>query len=246
MNIIRSKENKAVKSAKKLLQKKYRKDTYLIEGFHLFEEASRSGAEILETFITEEFAAKFPEATIVTQEVLNFITDSKTPQGLVAVVKMNNDLDYEKINLNKILVLDGVQDPGNVGTLIRTADAGGFDAVFLSRDCADVYSPKVMRSMQGSNYHLPVYSVDLSKLYKKLKELRISVLASTLSDESISYKEVEQSSGIALVLGNEGQGISQLTKNEADVLVNIDMPGQAESLNVAIAGGILIFNFIKI
>lgn len=244
MNIIRSKENKAVKSAKKLLQKKYRKDTYLIEGFHLFEEASRSGAEILETFVTEEFAAKFPEATIVTQEVLNFITDSKTPQGLVAVVKMNNDLDYEKINLNKILVLDGVQDPGNVGTLIRTADAGGFDAVFLSRDCADVYSPKVMRSMQGSNYHLPVYSVDLSKLYKKLKELRISVLASTLSDESISYKEVEQSSGIALVLGNEGQGISQLTKNEADVLVHIDMPGQAESLNVAIAGGILIFNFI--
>ena len=226
------------------MQKKYRKDTYLIEGFHLFEEASRSGAEILETFVTEEFAAKFPEATIVTQEVLNFITDSKTPQGLVAVVKMNNDLDYEKINLNKILVLDGVQDPGNVGTLIRTADAGGFDAVFLSRDCADVYSPKVMRSMQGSNYHLPVYSVDLSKLYKKLKELRISVLASTLSDESISYKEVEQSSGIALVLGNEGQGISQLTKNEADVLVHIDMPGQAESLNVAIAGGILIFNFI--
>ncbi|OFI50574.1 23S rRNA methyltransferase [Floricoccus tropicus] len=244
MNIIRSKENKAVKSAKKLLQKKYRKDTYLIEGFHLFEEASRSGAEILETFVTEEFAAKFPEAIIVTQEVLNFITDSKTPQGLVAVVKMNNDLDYEKINLNKILVLDGVQDPGNVGTLIRTADAGGFDAVFLSRDCADVYSPKVMRSMQGSNYHLPVYSVDLSELYKKLKELKISVLASTLSDESISYKEVEQKSGIALVLGNEGQGISQLTKNEADVLVHIDMPGQAESLNVAIAGGILIFNFI--
>lgn len=244
MNIIRSKENKAVKSAKKLLQKKYRKDKYLIEGFHLFDEATRSGAEILETFITEEFADKFPEATIVTQEVLNFITDSKTPQGLVAVVKMNNDLDYEKINLNKILVLDGVQDPGNVGTLIRTADAGGFDAVFLSRDCADVYSPKVMRSMQGSNYHLPVYSVDLSKLYKKLKELRITLLASTLSDESISYKEVEQSSGIALVLGNEGQGISQLTKNEADVLVHIDMPGQAESLNVAIAGGILIFNFI--
>ncbi|OFI46617.1 23S rRNA methyltransferase [Floricoccus penangensis] len=244
MNIIRSKENKAVKSAKKLLQKKYRKDTYLIEGFHLFEEASRSGAEILETFVTEEFADKFPEATIVTQEVLNFITDSKTPQGLVAVVEMNNDLDYEKINLNKILVLDGVQDPGNVGTLIRTADAGGFDAVFLSRDCADVYSPKVMRSMQGSNYHLPVYSVDLSELYKKLKELRITILASTLSDESISYKEVEQKSGIALVLGNEGQGISQLTKNEADVLVHIDMPGQAESLNVAIAGGILIFNFI--
>ncbi|URZ86839.1 TrmH family RNA methyltransferase [Floricoccus penangensis] len=244
MNIIRSKENKAVKSAKKLLQKKYRKDTYLIEGFHLFEEASRSGAEILETFVTEEFADKFPEATIVTQEVLNFITDSKTPQGLVAVVEMNNDLDYEKINLNKVLVLDGVQDPGNVGTLIRTADAGGFDAVFLSRDCADVYSPKVMRSMQGSNYHLPVYSVDLSELYKKLKELRITIIASTLSDESISYKEVEKKSGIALVLGNEGQGISQLTKNEADVLVHIDMPGQAESLNVAIAGGILIFNFI--
>ncbi|WEV44812.1 RNA methyltransferase [Streptococcaceae bacterium ESL0687] len=241
MDIIKSKDNKAVKAARKLLQKKHRKDSYLIEGFHLYEEAKKAHAQIEDVFVLENYYEDYPEASLVSEEVLKSITDSKSPQGLVAVVK-KDDLSLDNLSdLKRVLVLDGVQDPGNVGTLIRTADAAGYDAVFLSKDCADLYSPKVLRSMQGSNFHLPIFSMELASIYSFLKGKGSKLLVTSLEKDSVSYKDLDFTGNFALVLGNEGQGVSSFSKEQADYIVHIDMPGQAESLNVAVAGGILIF-----
>ena len=243
--IIKSKDNKQIKEAKKLLQKKYRTDSYLIEGFHLYEEARKSGALISQVFVLEEYAPDYPEAQVVTKEVLATISDSKTPQGLVAIVFKDKVLDRLS---GKILVLDQVQDPGNVGTMIRTADAAGFDGVVLSKDSADIYSPKVMRSMQGSNFHLPILTRDLADFYEEEKNQGSQIFATTLSKNSQPYEDVlrniSENKSIIVIMGNEGQGISDLSKKYADVEIHIDMPGQAESLNVAVATGIILFTII--
>ncbi len=191
MDIIRSKTNNLVKQVKKLQQKKYRTSSYLIEGWHLLEEAMEAGAKIEHIFVVED-----------------------------------------------------VQDPGNVGTMIRTADAAGLDGVFLSDKSADIYNMKVLRSMQGSHFHLPVYRMPISSILTALKSNQIQILATTLSSQSVDYKEITSNPSFALVMGNEGQGISDLMADEADQLVHITMPGKAESLNVAIAAGILLFSFI--
>ena len=136
------------------------------------------------------------------------------------------------------------QDPGNVGTMIRTADAAGYDGVFISDKSADIYNMKVLRSMQGSHFHLPIFRVQLKELLALLKTNHIPILASTLSKDSIDYRQVKIPASFALVMGNEGQGISDFMADQADQLVHISMPGQAESLNVAVAAGILLFSFI--
>ncbi|MDG4498316.1 RNA methyltransferase [Streptococcus suis] len=246
MDIIRSKTNNLVKQVKKLQQKKYRTSSYLIEGWHLLEEAMEAGAKIEHIFVEEEYFEKvagLANVTVVSPEIMQDLADSKTPQGVVAQLALPSQLLPETLD-GKFLVLEDVQDPGNVGTMIRTADAAGFDGVFLSDKSADIYNMKVLRSMQGSHFHLPVYRMSIFSILTALKSNQIQILATTLSSQSVDYKEITSNSSFALVMGNEGQGISDLVADEADQLVHITMPGQAESLNVAIAAGILLFSFI--
>lgn len=246
MDIIRSKTNHLVKQVKKLQQKKYRTSSYLIEGWHLLEEAMESGANIEHIFVVEEYFEKvvgLANVTVVSPEIMQDLADSKTPQGVVAQLALPSQLLPETL-VGKFLVLEDVQDPGNVGTMIRTADAAGFDGVFLSDKSADIYNMKVLRSMQGSHFHLPVYRMPMAAILSALKSNQIQILATTLSSQSVDYKEITPKPSFALVMGNEGQGISDLVADEADQLVHITMPGQAESLNVAIAAGILLFSFI--
>lgn len=245
MEVIRSKENKKVKEARKLLMRKHRKSAYLIEGFHLLEEALAAKNHILQVFVEEGKEDKLPSGltdlsvNFVSKEVLKSLADSENPQGVIAEVeKKENSLD---LSGSRFLVLENVQDPGNVGTMIRTADAAGFDAVFVLRDTADIYSPKVLRAMQGSNFHLPVLHVSQEWLFEQIKKAGISLLTTTLSADSVTYKSVS-CSRFALVMGNEGSGVSDFAISQADLLVHIDMPGQAESLNVAVAAGILMFS----
>ena len=246
MDIIRSKSNQLIKQTKKLLQKKYRKISYLIDGWHLLEEAQKSGAQIEQIFVTEEGLHRLnqPELVkLVSPEVLAELSDSVTPQGVVAQLSLPQQEPPGQLS-GKFLVLEDVQDPGNVGTMIRTADAAGYDGVFISEKSADIYSMKVLRSMQGSHFHLPIFRVNMSELLQLFRAQDIPVFASTLSQDSMDYKEVTVPTSFALVMGNEGQGISDLMAQEADQLVHISMPGQAESLNVAVAAGILLFSFI--
>lgn len=244
--VITSKSNNLIKKAKKLLKKKYRDHSYLIEGWHLFEEAEKAGAEFLNIFVLEDYAdhvSHFSMVTYVTPEILKELTDSKTPQGIIAELAMPN-LPLENLKVGRYLVLEDVQDPGNVGTMIRTADAAGLDGVLISEKSADIYNQKTLRSMQGSHFHLPIWRTNVYEACQKLQNLDVPLIATTLSKESVSYKTIEHNGNFALVMGNEGNGISDSMTKQADILAHIIMPGQAESLNVAVATGIVLFQLI--
>ncbi|HER5004657.1 TPA: RNA methyltransferase [Streptococcus pyogenes] len=244
--VITSKANQLIKQTKKLLQKKHRKQSYLIEGWHLFEEAQKSGQVFRHIFVLEEMVERLAgeqELVIVSPQVLKELTDSPSPQGIVAEVEIPK-LAFPSDYKGKYLVLEDVQDPGNLGTIIRTADAARFNGVFLSEKSADIYNQKTLRSMQVSHFHLPIWRTDVYQLCRELQEYKTPILATTLSKKSVDYKSLTYHERLALVLGNEGQGISAEMVALADQLVHITMPGQAESLNVAVAAGILIFSLI--
>ena len=154
MNIITSKSNNVIKNAKKLHQKKYRTDSYLIEGWHLFEEAVENHAKIRQVFVLEAYLDRVEDiqkVTIVTPEILSLLADSKTPQGIVAEILLEQPELPDQLQ-GRFLYLEDVQDPGNVGTMIRTADAAGFDGVMLSKASADLYS---LTGWTGASHHGP-------------------------------------------------------------------------------------------
>ena len=245
MTIITSKANSVVKNAKKLHQKKYRKSAYLIEGWHLFEEAVQAGVTIEKIFALENYRdqlAAFPQTIWASEEILLDLADTQTPQGIVAVIQ-KEEVGLPDFRQGKFLFLEDVQDPGNVGTMIRTADAAGFTGVIVSDKSADIYSLKTLRSMQGSHFHLPIYRMSLASFVEEAKKSNLPILATTLSKDSKDYHELSPLENFALVMGNEGQGISSVMAESADQLVHIGMKGRAESLNVAVAAGILMFYF---
>ena len=245
MTIITSKANSVVKNAKKLHQKKYRKSAYLIEGWHLFEEAVQAGVTIEKVFALESYRdqlAAFPQTVWVSEEILRDLADTQTPQGIVTVIQ-KEEVGLPDLHQGKYLFLEDVQDPGNVGTMIRTADAAGFTGVIVSDKSADIYSLKTLRSMQGSHFHLPIYRMPLVSFVEEAKKSNLPILATTLSRESKDYRELSSLENFVLVMGNEGQGISSVMAESADQLVHIGMKGRAESLNVAVAAGILMFYF---
>ena len=246
MTIITSKSNNLIKKTKKLLQKKYRKDSYLIEGWHLFEEAQKASVTFQHIFVLDSVAdqiSDFEQVTLVSLEVLKELTESPTPQGIVAeVTVLREELPISP--QGRYLILEDIQDPGNMGTMIRTADAAGLDGVLISEKSADIYNQKTLRSMQGSHFHLPIWRIDALSACQKLQTLGIPVIATTLSQTSVDYREIKQLASFALVMGNEGNGISKGISEQADTLTHIIMPGQAESLNVAVAAGIVLFSLI--
>ena len=245
MTIITSKANSVVKNAKKLHQKKYRKSAYLIEGWHLFEEAVQAGVTIEKIFALESYRDQlvaFPQTIWVSEEILLDLADTQTPQGIVAVIQ-KEEVGLPDLHQGKFLFLEDVQDPGNVGTMIRTADAAGFTGVIVSDKSADIYSLKTLRSMQGSHFHLPIYRMPLTSFVEEAKKSDLPILATTLSRDSKDYRELSSLENFVLVMGNEGQGISSVMAESADQLVHIGMKGRAESLNVAVAAGILMFYF---
>ena len=245
MTIITSKANSVVKNTKKLHQKKYRKSAYLIEGWHLFEEAVQAGVTIEKVFALESYRdqlAAFPQTIWVSEEILLDLADTQTPQGIVAVIQ-KEEVGLPDFSQGKFLFLEDVQDPGNVGTMIRTADAAGFTGVIVSDKSADIYSLKTLRSMQGSHFHLPIYRMSLASFVEEAKKTAMPILATTLSKDSKDYRELSPLEDFVLVMGNEGQGISSVMAESADQLVHIGMKGRAESLNVAVAAGILMFYF---
>ena len=246
--VITSMQNKWVKLAKQLKQPKKRKklQQFILEGEHLVAEALAAQAEIQMVLYTEDKAdwvAKniASHAECVTSDIMQEITETVTPQGILAIV---NELkvqpfSFEQANY-KLLGIDKVQDPGNLGTMIRTADAAGYDAVFLNKGTVDIYNAKVLRSMQGSQYHIPIYQVDFTTLLPQLVQEKVQLLATSLGDQTIDYREVEVAQKMMVIMGNEGNGVSEdILKQTQNIF--IPMPGQAESLNVAVATGIVLF-----
>ena len=205
-------------------------------------------AKIRQVFVLEAYLDRVEDiqkVTIVTPEILSLLADSKTPQGIVAEIATEQQPELPDQLQGRFLYLEDVQDPGNVGTMIRTADAAGFDGVMLSKASADLYSLKTLRSMQGSHFHIPIWKLDREELLERAAQSHLAVLATTLSEASIDYRQLPQTDQFILVMGNEGNGISQEMAAQADQLVHIPMPGRAESLNVAVAAGILMFSLRK-
>lgn len=235
--VITSKDNKRIKAVRKLLTKKERTKAkqFLIEGEHLIEEALKWNANILELFVLENSEFNFDlKTTVVTKDVMKSLSTLVTPPGIVAVVEMNT----QTINSDRILALDGIQDPGNLGTLIRTADAFNFNRILIGKDTVDPYSDKVLRSSQGSHFHVSIEDTDL---VEAINDFDGTVLTTDLQGEALSSQKI--TGPLMIVLGNEGQGVSDDVLSHANYKVKIDMPGHAESLNVSVAGGILMHQY---
>lgn len=250
MKYIHSSKNPQVKQWKKLHTKKEREKTgtFLVEGFHLVEESLKVDDLVIEIIVSEE--VEIPTRinygsvpiTTINKEVLKELAETETTQGIFAVCKQPT---YEIAMGKTYLLLDAVQDPGNLGTIIRTADAAGIDAVIVGNGSVDIYNSKVLRSAQGSHFHLPIIRGELSEWIKKLKASNISIYGTALENGTI-YSKVSPSESFALMVGNEGNGIQAELLNETDQNLYIPILGKSESLNVAVAAGILLYYFKNI
>ena len=173
-----------------------------------------------------------------------FYTDN--PQGILAIIKIKTcELENLFVDGSFLVVLDSIQDPGNMGTIIRTADAAGASGIIVSKGCVDIYNPKVLRATMGSIFHIPICLYDdMTELIIQLKERAIKVFTSFLKGGA-NYSEQDMSGNIALVIGNEANGISKEIASLSDFLVRIPMIGRAESLNASIAAAILMYEVVR-
>lgn len=245
MNIlITSIKNEKVKAWKKLHKRKGRNNAqaFLIEGLHLVEEAWKNEEKILELIVEESidvpgWTEDYPSVA-VSKQVFQEISQTSTPQGIAAVIAMS---EKKQATGKNILLIDSVQDPGNLGTIIRTADAAGIDAIVLGDGTVDLYNDKVIRSTQGSLFQIPIYEANLTDEISKLKDMGFEIWATAL-DGAKRYHDLPIPEKVALILGNEGAGVNEEFIQAADERVTIPIYGKAESLNVAIAAGILMYH----
>nr|WP_285841962.1 RNA methyltransferase [Sutcliffiella horikoshii] len=231
------------------MQKKKEREqsgTFIIEGFHLVEEALKVDNLVEVIIISEdrtipkEWDLNHVELIYAVPNVFKEISETETPQGVAAICRIPEENEHSILPGQKILLLDNVQDPGNVGTMIRTADAAGMDMVILGEGCADLYSSKVIRSTQGSIFHLPIVRGDLKSYINQCRELQTPVYGTSLQN-GIPFHEVQPSGTFALILGNEGKGMAQEHLDMTDQNLYIPIHGQSESLNVGVAAGILMY-----
>ena len=248
MEQISSVKNPHIRSWRSLLERKGREETdsFLVEGTRMVREALSSDFEVRALLIREGFdppsplPAKIP-VYILSDHAFSAVTDTRTPQGIAAVLSRR----LHPLAGTKLIALDAVQDPGNVGTVIRTADAAGFDGVILGSECADLFSPKVLRSTMGSIFRMHFgLTEDLPSLLRQYRENRFSVISSQLDGDPF-FERSGISSSFILIIGNEGNGISDAVQSVATHRLRLPMRGGAESLNAAVAAGIMMYDLTR-
>lgn len=256
MQIISSKDNEIIKNIRKLKEKKYRdlENSYIIEGIKLIKEAIEEKAVIKQIVMCEEFSdEEIDKDTMfeiarqnlvyVTKNVFNAITDVKTPQGIIAVVekKHNEDANYKE---DIIIALDDIQDPGNLGTILRTIDSANLKQIIVSKNTVDVYNPKVVRSTMGAIFRINV--VEAEKLKDELENAKkhgYKVMVTSLDSKKNIYN-VDYNKKV-IVIGNEAKGVSKEIKEIADEKVIIPMLGKTESLNASVATSIMVYEYVR-
>ncbi len=245
MDSITSMKNPRVVFWRSLKEKKGRETAcaFLVEGARMVKEALDSCFPVQAVLLREGYspAFSFPDSVpsfSLPEHVFQSVCDTKTPQGIAAVVQIH----YQPLKGTRLLALDGIQDPGNMGTIIRTADAAGFDGILLSHDCADIFSPKVLRSTMGSIFRM-TFAVpeSLPALLREYRSRGFSILSSQLDGDPF-YSRRNIAPFFILVIGNEGNGISESVKAEATHRLRLPMLGGAESLNAAVAAGIMMYD----
>ncbi len=257
MQIISSKDNETIKYIKKLKDKKYRDETgeYIVEGIKLVKEAIEENSKIKHIIICEdcESDSKIEQSLLydiaknnciyVTKQVFQHITGVETPQGVLAVVEKNNkkEIDYNK---DIIIALDGIQDPGNLGTILRTVDSANLNQIILSNDCVDPYNPKVVRSTMGAIFRLNIIETkNLKETLEKAQKNKFDIMVTALDTNNNIYN-VEYKNKV-IVIGNEANGVSKEIQDIANYKVKIPMLGRTESLNASVATGIIIYEYVR-
>lgn len=234
-------ENKKIKEIQKLNIKKYRDESnlFLIEGEHLIIEAYKNN--LLKTLIVEE-KTSFDldvETITVTRNVLKYISNLDTPQKVMGICYKKEEQELG----NRLLILDNIQDPGNLGTIIRSAVAFNIDTIILSNDCVDLYNSKVVRASQGMLFHINVLIKDLNSYVRQLKS-DYQIIGTSVTD-GINVNSLVKNQKIAIIMGNEGKGMNDELKSLSDNFIYIKMNKDCESLNVAVATSIILYELDK-
>ncbi len=248
MELISSVKNPRILAWRSMQGRKGRdtQNAFLVEGVRMVREAVQSDFDLQALLLREDFEPSFPLPSDVpvftlSEHAFASVTETKTPQGIAAVLSRR----VRPLSGSRFLALDAVQDPGNVGTIIRTADAAGMDGVILSADCADLFSPKVLRSTMGSIFRMSfAFPADLPACLRDLRVRGFSVLSSQLDGDPF-YERTAVADAFVLVIGNEGNGISNAVKAEATHRLRLPMRGGAESLNAAVAAGIMMYDLTR-
>ena len=258
MHIITSKDNEIIKHIRKLKEKKYRDEynEYVIEGVKIVEEAIKENAKIKQVIVCNDTTktyeipthimleiAKF-DCIYVSDKIFNYITQVTNPQGVMAIIEKqdeNMQIDY---NQDIIVMLDDVQDPGNLGTILRTVDSIGLNQIIVSKGTADSFNSKVVRSTMGAIFRLKIIEEDdLIKTIKELRKHHFKLLVTSLQTENSIY-DIDFSKKI-IVIGNEANGVSKEIQDLADEKAKIPMLGRTESLNASVAAGIVMYEYVR-
>ena len=240
--IIESVDNKKIKYLKKLKEKKYRDEEkkFLIEGEHLVLEAYKSGL-LEEVILCNNEIDLDIDKIYVSENVMKSLSDLPSKAWIIGVCKIvDNILDYN----SNVLILDGVQDPGNLGAIIRSAVAFNIKNIVLSKDTVDLYNTKVLRSAQGMNFHLNIIREDITKIINELKNNNYIIYGTDVIN-GIDVKSIKNDGKYAIIMGNEGNGISPIVKSLVDKNIYIKMNENCESLNVAVSASIILYELEK-
>lgn len=256
MQVITSKDNENIRKIRKLKEKKYRdlENSYIIEGLKLVKEAISEKIDIQQIVICEENNSEIDKETLyeiakynliyVTRKIFETLTDVKNPQGIMAVVKKNKsnlDIDYSE---EIILALDNLQDPGNLGTILRTLDSANLKQLIISKNSVDCYNPKVVRSTMGAIFRVNIIEVDnLKQELINAKKNNFKIMVTSLDAKNNIYNT--DFSKKIIVIGNEANGVSKEIQDLADEKVKIPMLGKTESLNASVAASIMIYEYVR-
>ena len=258
MQTISSKDNEFIKHIKKLKDKKYRDipQEYVIEGIKLIREAIEEKVELKQIFICDNCLntdiipkelmyeiAKY-ECVYVTENIFKTISDVNTPQGILAIIGRNTTemkIDYSQ---DIIVALDDIQDPGNLGTILRTVDSIGLNQIIVSKGTADCYNPKVIRSTMGAIFRVNIIeSEDLEATLKEIQKQNFKIVVTSLQTKNSIY-DIKYSKKV-IVIGNEANGVEQKIQKMADKKIKIPMLGKTESLNASVATGVVLYEYVR-
>lgn len=258
MQVISSKDNELIKHIKKLKDKKYRDENneYIIEGVKLIEEAVKEKAKIKKVIICEDTTRTYEiptqitleiakyDCVYVTDKIFNSITQVTNPQGIMAIIEKsveNKEIDYTQ---DIIVVLDDVQDPGNLGTILRTVDSIGLNQIIVSKETADAFNPKVVRSTMGAIFRIRI--IECENLVQSIKDMRkhhFKLMVTSLQTDNSIY-DIDFNKKI-IVIGNESNGVSKEVQDMADEKAKIPMLGKTESLNASVAAGVVMYEYVR-
>lgn len=258
MQKITSKENELIKHIKKLKDKKERdaSQEYVVEGIKLIAEALQEKANIKQIVLCDDcektesipkelmYEIAKQECIYVTEKIFEYISQVSTPQGILAVIEKNNqqtEIDYTE---DIIVALDDVQDPGNLGTILRTVDSIGITQILVSKGTADAYNPKVVRSTMGAIFRIKIIECeDLEKTLKEIKKHKFKIVVSSLQTENTIY-DIDYKKKV-IIIGNEANGVEENIQKIADEKIKIPMLGKTESLNASVATGIILYEYVR-